>query len=835
MKSRAVRFLTLGTTLAATLGFVLFVVTYEGLVRDAAQRRMIQHAEVIADALWNYNSTSVSAYLQLAARMDGYARLTVTDDRGRPFQEVRTELSTGGGRLLPAVGLIPRVPLAATVRYNGQPVGRIEAVWYVRTLAVHLYVLFALVLATAVVHLGARMARANTVLERRVAERTAELTRANTSLMAQVAERQRAEAALKVREQQYRELVESANSVILRMDTEGRIRFLNDYGRKLFGYEGSEVMGRSVVGTIVPAVDDDGNEMAPMIRAICRNPEQYAVNENSNIRKDGGRLWITWTNRAIRDESGGVREILCVGNDSTRRKAAEVALREEEARFRALVEAAPLGIALINGQGRLNYVNPRFGEIFGHPAGEVPESAAGLNGLYPDPDYRERMRAGGRENGDPATVARVRTYSIRAADGVEKVVGLRGVPLDGGSHLMIYEDVTEKKRLETALAQARKMEAIGTLAGGIAHDFNNLLMGIQGHVSMMRVGIDSDDPMKDRLDAIEQTVESGSRLTRQLLSVARGRKGGSRTARTQTADVNEIVSVSIEMFGRTRKAVAIHPDLDPAAGTADVDPGQIHQVLLNLYLNAWQALSGTGDIFVSTGIETLDQDFARANEVAPGRYVKIAVRDNGEGMDEGTLARIFEPFFTTRKRGEGTGLGLSSAYGIIRGHDGLIRARSRPGAGATFEIFLPASDQPAASPAPVRPEMVRGGESVLLVDDEEMIRVIGRQLLEGLGYRVEVADCGEAAVDLYRRAEGAIDLVILDLVMPRMDGEMTYRALREIDGRVRVILASGYHLDARVRRILDDGCAAFIQKPFSIETLSVKIREVFDAGTESSE
>ncbi len=826
MKNRAVRFLTIGTTLTATLGFVLFVVTYEGYVREAAQRRMIQHAEVIADALWNYNSTSVSAYLQLAARMDGYARLTVTDDRGRLFQEVRTELPTGGGRLLPAVGLIPRVPLAATVRYNGQPVGRIEAVWYVRTLAVHLYVLFALVLATAVVHLGARMARANTVLERRVAERTAELTRTNTSLTAQVAERQRAEAALKVRERQYRELVESANSVILRMDTEGRIRFLNDYGRKLFGYDGSEVMGRSVVGTIVPAVDDDGNEMAPMIRAICRNPERYAVNENANIRKDGGRLWITWTNRAIRDESGSVREILCVGNDSTRRKAAEIALREEEARFRALVDAAPLGIALINGQGRLNYVNPRFGEIFGHPAGEVPEWTADLNGIYPDPDYRERMRAGGGENGDPVTVARVRTYSIRAADGVEKVVGLRGVPLDGGSHLMIYEDVTMKKRLETALAQARKMEAIGTLAGGIAHDFNNLLMGIQGHVSMMRVGIDPDDPMKDRLDAIEQTVESGSRLTRQLLGVARGRK-----ADVRTADINEIVSVSIEMFGRTRKAVAIHPDLDPAAGAAEVDPGQIHQVLLNLYLNAWQALGETGDIFVSTGTETLDWDFARANEVAPGRYVKIAVRDTGEGMDEGTLARIFEPFFTTRKRGEGTGLGLSSAYGIIRGHDGLIRARSRPGAGATFEIFLPASDQPAASPAPVRREMVRGRESVLLVDDEEMIRGIGRQLLEGLGYRVEVADCGEAAVDLYRRAEGAIDLVILDLVMPRMDGEMTYRALREIDGDVRVILASGYHLDARVRRILDDGCAGFIQKPFSIETLSVKIREVFDAET----
>ena len=829
MKSRTVRLLTTGATLVATLGFALFVVTYEGRVREAAHRRMIQHADVIADALWNYNPASVSAYLELAARMDGYARLTVTDDRGRPFQEVRTELSTEGGWLLPAVGLTPRVDLAAVVRYNGQPVGRIEAVWNVRTLPVHLYVLFALILSTAVVHLGVRMARANTVLERRVADRTAELTRTNTSLTAQVAERQRAEAALKVREQQYRELVESANSVILRMDTEGRIRFLNDYGRKLFGYEESEVMGRSVVGTIVPTVDDDGNDMAAMIRDICRNPERYAVNENSNIRKDGGRLWITWTNRAIRDDAGNVREILCVGNDSTRRKSAEIALREEEARFRALVEASPLGIALIDGQGRLSYVNPRFIKIFGLSAGTVPARTAELDGLYPDSDYRERLRV--PADGDPpAEAGQVRAYAIRAADGTEKMLGIRGVPLGNGSHLMIYEDVTEKKRLETALAQARKMEAIGTLAGGIAHDFNNLLMGIQGHVSMMRVGLDPEHPMKNRLDAIEQTVESGSRLTRQLLGIARNQK-----AEIRTADINEIVSGSIEMFGRTRKAVTIHPDLDPATGTADVDPGQIHQVLLNLYLNAWQAMDGTGDIFVTTGIETLDRDFALANEIAPGRYVKIAVRDTGEGMDEATLARIFEPFFTTRKRGEGTGLGLSSAYGIIRGHGGLIRARSRPGAGTTFEIFLPASSRPAASPIPARREMIRGAESVLLVDDEEMIRVIGQQLLEGLGYRVEVAESGEAAVDRFRRAGGAFDLVILDLVMPRMDGEMTYRALREIDRDVRVILSSGYRLDDRVRKILDEGSAGFIQKPFGLEALSVKIREVLDAGAGKGE
>lgn len=233
---------------------------------------------------------------------------------------------------------------------------------------------------------------------------------------------------------------------------------------------------------------------------------------------------------------------------------------------------------------------------------------------------------------------------------------------------------------------------------------------------------------------------------------------------------------------------------------------------------------------MTTGIETLDRDFALANEIAPGRYVKIAVRDTGEGMDEATLARIFEPFFTTRKRGEGTGLGLSSAYGIIRGHGGLIRARSRPGAGTTFEIFLPASSRPAASPIPARREMIRGAESVLLVDDEEMIRVIGQQLLEGLGYRVEVAESGEAAVDRFRRAGGAFDLVILDLVMPRMDGEMTYRALREIDRDVRVILSSGYRLDDRVRKILDEGSAGFIQKPFGLEALSVKIREVLDAG-----
>jgi CheY-like chemotaxis protein len=367
------------------------------------------------------------------------------------------------------------------------------------------------------------------------------------------------------------------------------------------------------------------------------------------------------------------------------------------------------------------------------------------------------------------------------------------------------------------------MEAIGTLAGGIAHDFNNLLMGIQGRTSLMLLDADSGHPHYEHLKGIEVYVKSAADLTRQLLGFARGGR-----YEVKATDLNDLLKRSAEMFGRTRKEIMIHTRFMADLWPVEADRGQIEQVLLNLFVNAWQSMPGGGDLFLETRNVHLQEKDVKAHGLKEGRYVRISVTDTGMGMDEKTRERIFEPFFTTKEMGRGTGLGLASAYGIIRNHGGMIRVNSQPGKGATFILDLPASSKEAATEKTEAQEMPGGTETVLLVDDEELVLQVGEGMLRALGYTVLLARSGMEAVACYREKAAEVHLVILDLIMPRMGGGETYDALKKIHPGGRVLLSSGYSIDGQAQEILDRGCDGFIQKPFDLLSLSRKLREILD-------
>ncbi|MDH3568541.1 MAG: ATP-binding protein, partial [Desulfobacteraceae bacterium] len=301
-------------------------------------------------------------------------------------------------------------------------------------------------------------------------------------------------------------------------------------------------------------------------------------------------------------------------------------------------------------------------------------------------------------------------------------------------------DITEKKRLEARLQGAQRMEAIGTLAGEIAHDFNNLLMGIQGNASLLLFNKDAVHPDYEQLKNIEKYVIQGSDLTGQLLGFARGGK-----YEVEVMNLNEVIKRENRMFTRTKKEIVIHEQYEKDLWSVKVSKGQIEQVLLNLYVNAWQAMPGGGDIFVQTNNILLDHHFIKPFQVTPGKYVKISITDSGTGMDEATLQRIFEPFFTTKKMGRGIGLGLASVYGIIKNHGGFIDVYSEKGKGTSFYIYLPAIDtQSTLQNKEIGPtdKITHGTETILFVDDEDMITDVGRQLLEKLGYTVLTAGSG---------------------------------------------------------------------------------------------
>jgi CheY-like chemotaxis protein len=337
----------------------------------------------------------------------------------------------------------------------------------------------------------------------------------------------------------------------------------------------------------------------------------------------------------------------------------------------------------------------------------------------------------------------------------------------------------------------------------------------------MLFGLAKNHHFHNRLQSIEQQVMSGANLTRQLLGFAQGEK-----YEVKSIDLNELLEKSSEMFGRAKKGISISKILQRNIWPVEADQGQIEQVLLNMFINAAQAMSDEGEIDLETGNMELTDGQAMLHGVRGGRYVKISITDTGVGMDEATLLRIFEPFFTTKGPGMGTGLGLASAYGIIKNHDGFITVYSKPGQGTTFNIHLPAT---ATDITPIDEEsdtLVRGHETILIIDDEPIYLTVKKQALETLGYRVFTAGSGQEAIAVFMEKQSQIDLAILDMIMPGMGGRKTFMALRAINPDLKIIIASGYSISLDVQQLMDKGCNGFIQKPYGIQELSKIIRKV---------
>ncbi len=405
-------------------------------------------------------------------------------------------------------------------------------------------------------------------------------------------------------------------------------------------------------------------------------------------------------------------------------------------------------------------------------------------------------------------------------------VTIRSFPVedDSSTSIIILSDVTEQKRLEEKLQQAKKMEAVGTLAGGVAHDFNNLLMGVQGNISLMLLDLKPGDPHFEEVASIERCVDSAAKLTKQLLGFARGGKYV-----VKATSLNEMIHKLKGMFERTNKNIRFYEKFQDDLWSVEVDQGQIEQVIMNLFLNACQAMPQKGELRVLTGNVTLDQSFVKNFDVKPGNYVKISVIDTGFGMDPAVQQRIFEPFFTTKDVGEGSGMGLASAFGIVKNHNGIIECISTRRKGSTFNVFLPVSRHKTSRPAAPGGRLHEGTETILLVDDEDVIIKVDRKLLKQMGYKVLIAKNGVAALKIFTARHPHIDLVLLDIVMPDMNGDKVFSQMKKVKPDVKVLVSSGYSIDWQARKMLEDGCNGFIQKPFKMKQLAFQIREILSS------
>jgi PAS domain S-box-containing protein len=629
----------------------------------------------------------------------------------------------------------------------------------------------------------------------------------------------------------YKELLEKVDDSVYIVDLTGNIMEANEAAYSQLGYTLEEFFNINL-NQIIPE-DHVNLILYELVEKAQVQPLPKLNLETVHLNKNGSRLPVEIHSRAITYR--GKKVILNVARNVSKRIEAQKALRESEERYRSVVENSRDGILILNKDLSILYANEVFAEIIGCPQPDIEGHALKKylepSGYSDVETYFQAIQKGMTVNSGPIC-------KIRRSSGEERSVKISANRFRDSTEkekiVSQISDITdqlqaekEKQHLEAQLMHAQKMEAIGTLAGGIAHDFNNILMGIQGYLSLMRLGNESEnsdnDSVNKYIQGIEENVMSAANLTEQLLGFARK---GKYTLRPTS--LNDVIEKSTRMFMRTKKEITLHKRCNAEIWNVKVDQGQIEQVLINLYLNAWHAMPDGGDLYIQTENVVLSDAYCEPFEVKGGNYIKLSVTDSGIGMDKETIERIFEPFFTTKEIGKGTGLGLASAYGIIKNHNGIIRVYSEQGHGTTFVIYLPASQVAESDVSETDFTLLKGSECILLVDDEEGPIEVEKLMLKELGYSVITAENGMEAIDIYAQNSEKVDLVALDMIMPEMSGKATYEELKKINPAVRVLLVSGYSTNKQTEELFELGCRGFIQKPFDIIELSHKLREILE-------
>jgi two-component system, cell cycle sensor histidine kinase and response regulator CckA len=641
-----------------------------------------------------------------------------------------------------------------------------------------------------------------------------------------VSEQTRSDAELRRQRAYFVRLFEDSPEAIVLLDEADRVLRINHEFSRLFGYDADEAAGRPITDLVVP--QERREESLALSRRAARG-ERVGL-ETVRRRRDGGLVEVSILAVPVEVDGGGV-QVYGIYRDISAWRRAEAALHESELHMRSLLEGVRAVVWERDAESlEFRYVSPGVERILGYPLEQWYADAAHWTAtLHPDDRARVRACLAGATNSREATIEyraidsdgatvwlRDMVHVVREGDG--QPGRLRGVTLD----------ITDEKSLEEQLRQAQKMEAIGRLAGGIAHDFNNVLTAIQGHAQLLFEGLEEQSPLREDAEEVRRAATRAASLTRQLLAFSRRQ-----ILKPEPLDLNGIVAGVEKMLRRViGEDIDFEATLAPDLGRVSADPGQIEQVLLNLAVNARDAMPRGGRLWITTSNTVLGEEIT-SRYVHPGRpgpYVQIQVGDTGSGMPPEVRERVFEPFFTTKEQGKGTGLGLSTVYGIVKQSSGYIFVASEEGQGTTVDIYLPILDDPDAAAQPAEEQGTvaagsKGSDTVLVVEDEDAVRALVGRVLRKQGYEVIEAPNGRAALRLAELHGERIRLVVTDVVMPEMGGRELAEQLRRARPELRFLFMSGYTDDAAVRRDIADGHTYFLEKPFSPTVLARTIHE----------
>jgi two-component system cell cycle sensor histidine kinase/response regulator CckA len=640
-----------------------------------------------------------------------------------------------------------------------------------------------------------------------------------------ITERRRAEEKLS----QLAAIVESSFDAIVGKTLDGTIISWNAGAEAVYGYRAAEAVGQSVAILLPPEQRHKGNQL---LDRLSRG-EKIEHHETTRVRKDGQKIIVSLTLSPIHDASGKIVGASAISRDITERRRVEQDLLRSEARFASLVQDAPYGIYRVTQGGQFLQVNPALVRILGYQSeaellarniqtdiyAKAESREQWIDERWQDKDFRDLEASWKRKNGERIIVR----------------LSARPVQRPGGelAYFEVFaEDITERRSLERQLLQSQKMDAIGRLAGGVAHDFNNLLGVILGQTELLQAELGSNPSVHRRAEAIEHSAGRAAELTKQLLAFSRKQFIEPRVVDTN-AIVRDIEKLLRRLIGEDVE-FTIH--LQPDAGNIKVDPSQLEQILMNLAVNARDAMPSGGRLILETAYVELDEAYARQHFGAQaGDFVMLVVSDTGTGMDSQTMARIFEPFFTTKADGRGTGLGLSTVYGIVKQNNGYIMPYSEVGQGTTFRIYFPrVRETPDLRQKPNSGRFAKGTETILVVEDEAALRELARELLEANGYKVIEAERGEKAIQLVEHSQTPIDLLLTDVVMPGIGGKQLAKRLLELRPGLHVLYMSGYTDDVIYNRGVLPENTLFLPKPFTRAVLLRRVRDALNTKTSLS-
>lgn len=655
------------------------------------------------------------------------------------------------------------------------------------------------------------------------------LAASNLLLAAAASEREGAVRAVLESEKRYRAVVEDQTDLLCRFDLKGRITFVNPAYCEFHRKQANELIGTP----FMPTLNTEDRDIPLKVFSELK-PEQPSLSFDNKLHTpDGQIVWQQCTIHCLFDEHGRAQEFQAVIHDITGRKHLEETLREREEFFRLITENMSDMIAVLNPEGRRLYNSPSYSAILGDPSRMVgSDSFAEIH-----PEDREAIERVFKETVETGTGQRAE-FRFLCPDGSVRFMESQGSVIKGKQGqpdrvLVVSRDITERLSLETKLRQSQKMEAIGRLAGGIAHDFNNLMQAIIGYSNLLLQRLPPSNTSRETIQQIEKSAERAAALTSQLLAFSR-----KQVLKPKVFSIDTIVSDVEKLLRRLiGENIQLINRSSPSAGYVCADPGQIEQVILNLSINARDAMPNGGTLMIeAANIELAEKPEGFSDDFHPGNYVRLSVTDTGSGMTNEVKSHLFEPFFTTKGVGKGTGLGLSIVYGIVKQSGGEIIVISDVGRGTTFQVFLPRVEPPVASAAPAVaavPSNTSGGETILLVEDEEIVRGMLAEVLRAHGYTVMEAGQGKKALELSSRSADPIHLLVTDMLMPEMNGSQLANCLLAHRPALPVLYISGYS-DDEARRLGGIECAAeFLQKPFRPDALLAKVRQILDAQKNS--